>query len=170
MLEIRNFAEKNIHDVRARFKPYVKLPPGRCLRSWSSQVSTRSRALERRRLLRAQLRCHPVGAGVEGSKASSPNPDAQAHLRPSLHSGSEILSVVWLVFFPWLLVWFLIFMPFWGNFSLFCYWQRQGRPAVICGWLTRLNVVNSNVLIYIRGDLQAPDVTGCYSSFRAGEY
>ena len=81
-------------------------------------------------------------------------------------------TVVSLVFSQWLLVCFLIFMPFWGNFSLFffCYWQRQRRPPIICGWLTRLNVVNSNVLIYIRGDLQAPDMTGCNSSFKTSEY
>lgn len=79
-------------------------------------------------------------------------------------------TVVSLVFFWWLLVWFLIFMPFWSNFSLFCYWQRQRRPPIICGWLTRLNVVNSNVLIYIREDLQAPDMTGCDSAFKACEY
>lgn len=79
-------------------------------------------------------------------------------------------TVVSLVFFWWLLVWFLIFMPFWSNFSLFCYWQRQRRPPIICGWLTRLNVVNSNVLIYIREDLQAPDMTGYDSAFKACEY
>lgn len=60
-------------------------------------------------------------------------------------------------------------MPFWGNFSLFLILTKT-EESYYNLWVTdKLTVVNSNVLIYIRGDLQAPDVTGCDSSFRAAE-